>query len=198
MSTAQQVRDHVEQSLMRTFIAVAELPGTRRAIECELSRLAAAGEITRVRKGLYWKAPQTRFGMPGPHPVEVALAVGGEGSGPAGISAGHELGLTTQVPSVDVVAVPGRVPSPVRGARFVSRSIDRRVLGLRPLEVAIIEVMRTAVIEAPWAKVGEVVDQLTQAGEVRPGLIDEQVRREHHVATRQRWALLGLGRRAFA
>jgi hypothetical protein len=194
MSTAQLVRKHVELSPVRGFISTAEVPGPRRAVECEMSRLATESEVVRVRKGLYWKGPKTRVGMPLPRPSEVALEVGGIGSGPAEVSAAHSLGLTTQVPAVEVIAVPGRTPVPVRGARFVSRSIERRFLGLRPREVALLEVLRAgpAVVEVPWAQVGKVARRLVQAGEIRPEVLDEQVHEEHHVATRERWAQLGL------
>ena len=159
-----------------------------------MSRLAAEGEVMRVRKGLYWKGPKTRVGMPLPRPAEVALEVAGIGSGPAEISAAHRLGLTTQVPAVEVVAVPGRTPARVRGARFVSRSIERRFLGLRPMEVALLEVLRAgpAVVEVPWTEVAKAAKRLARAGEIRPEVIGEQVHDEHHVATRERWAQLGL------
>lgn len=196
MSAAQLVREHVESYPVRGFISTAEIRGPRRAVECEMSRLAAEGEVVRVRKGLYWKGPKTRVGMPLPRPAEIALEVAGLGSGPAEISAAHSLGLTTQVPAVEVVAVPGRTPAPVRGARFVSRSIERRFLGLRPSEVALMEVLRAgpAVVEVPWAEVTKVARRLARAGEIRPEVLAEQIHEEHHVATRERWAALGLGK----
>jgi hypothetical protein len=193
MSTAQLVRERVASSPVRHFLAAAEVPGTRRSVECELSRLVAAGELVRVRKGLYWKGPKTRVGMPVPRPFEVALAVASHGSGPAGLSAAHFLGLTTQVPAIETVAVPGRVPAPLPGVRFVSRSIERRIARLTVAEVALIEVLRAGPSVAErWAEVGHVVERLVAAGEVRLGAVDEQVRHEHHVATRERWAALGL------
>lgn len=159
-----------------------------------MSRLAAEGEVVRVRKGLYWKGPKTRFGMPLPRPIDVALEVAGPGSGSAGVSAAHRLGLTTQVPATEQVAVPGRVPSPVPGVRFVSRSIERRIAGLRPLEVALLEVLRDGpgTVEARWTKVGETARRLAAAGEIRPELLAGQLSHEHHVAARQRWDELGL------
>jgi len=194
MGTAQLVREHVELSPVLGFISTAEIHRSRRAVECEMSRLAAEGEVVRVRKSLHWKGPRTGVGMPLPRPHEVALEVGGVGSGPAGISAAHSLGLTTQVPAVEVIAVPGRAPAPVRGARFVSRSVERRFLGLRPTEVALLEVLRAGpqVVEVPWAEVAEMATRLARAGEIRPEVLDEQVRQEHHSALRKRWAQLGL------
>ena len=190
MSTAEDVRERVAAAPSRAFIAVAELPGSRRAVECALSRLAADGGVVRVRKGLYWKGPKTRFGMASPRSVDVALEVAGPGAGPAEMSAAHLLGLTTQVPSVAVVAVPGRAPAPVAGVLFVSRSIERRIAGLRPVEVAVLEVLRAgpALIEKPWSAVAETIGRLAAASEVRLDTLALSVADEHHVATRQRWA----------
>lgn len=194
MSTAQEVRFHIESSPVRAFISVADIPGTRRAVECEMSRLVAGGKVVRVRKGLYWKGPKTRVGMPLPRPAEVALEVTGVGSGLAEISAAHALGLTTQVPAIEVVAVPGRIPAPIRGVRFVSRSVERRFLGLWPIEIALVEVLRAdpAVIEVPWTRVAEVAKHLERNGKIRTNVIDEQIHHEHHVAARERWYQLGL------
>ena len=192
MSTAQEVRDHIDWSPVWSFIAAGEIPGPRRAVECEMSRLARNGEVVRVRKGLYWKGPTTRVGMPLPRPYEVALEVGGPGSGPAELSAAHLLGLTTQVPAIEIVAVAGRCPAPVDGIRFVSRSIERRFAALRPPEVAVLEVLRTgaSTVEGPWTKVGRRVRKLAEQGEVRVDAIAEQVAIEHHVSARERWSAI--------
>jgi hypothetical protein len=159
-----------------------------------MSRLAADGELVRVRKGLYWKGPKTRFGMPLPRPIEIALEVAGPGAGPAGVSAAHTLGLTTQVPAVEQVAVAGRTPTPLPGVRFVSRSIERRVAALRPLEVALIEVLRggPTAVEVPWPTVIDTARRLAANGEIRPAVIETQIGHEHHIDARQRWAELAL------
>lgn len=81
--------------------------------------------------------------MASPRAADVALEVAGRGAGLAELAAAHSLGLTTQVPSVAVVAVPGRAPTPAEGSRFVSRSIERRIAGLWPVEVAVLEVLRS-------------------------------------------------------
>ncbi len=192
MSTAEVVRERVAAAPLRAFIAVEELPGSRRAVECALSRLAADGGVVRVRKGLYWKGPKTRFGIATPRSADVALEVAGPGAGLAELSAAHLLGLTTQVPSVAVVAVPGRAPAPVVGARFVSRSVERRIAGLRPVEVAVLEVLRSgpASIEKPWSELASTIERLAAVGEVRLDALVSSVADEHHVATRERWAEL--------
>lgn len=186
------MREQVANAPERSFVAVADLVWPRHAVECELSRLAGRGEVVRVRKGLYWKGPMTRLGMPLPGAMEVGLAVGGVGAGPAALSAAHLLGLTTQVPATETIAVAGRVPAPVPGVRFVSRSVERRVNELRHAEVAVIEVLRDgpAVVETPWRRVGEVIGSLAGDGEIRMSVVDAELRVEHHPLARSRWAEL--------
>lgn len=193
MSMARLVRDRVQHASTRSFISIGDMPGSRRAAECELSRLALAGDLIRVRKGLYWKGPTTAVGMPRPRPLEVGLAVAGQGAGPAGLTAAAFLGLTSQVPAAETVAVAGRAPAPLRAVRFVSRSIERRIRSLKPVEVAVIEVLRDGPnsVEAAWAEFGETVRRLATEHRIRPSLITEQVHAEHHIAARQRWGELG-------
>ena len=190
MSTAELVRERIEEAPLRSFIETADLPGSRRAVECELSRLVAKGEVVRVRRGLYWKGPRTRIGMPLPRGFDVGMAIAGPGAGPASLSAAAFLGLTTQVPALYTIAVPGRSPVAPPGVRFVSRSIERRILGLEPAEVAVLEVLRNgaAAIEAPWADFAEAVARLETDRVIRPSLITEQLGNERHVAARERWS----------
>lgn len=192
MRTAQLVRERMADAPDRSFFTVADLAWPCRAVECELSRIAGRGEIVRVRKGLYWKGPMTRVGMPLPRPLDVGLTVAGAGAGPAGLSAVCSLGLTTQVPATETVAVAGRVPAPVSGVRFVCRSIERRINGLCPSEVAVIEVLRDGpqFVEAPWAEVGDAIDELGSREMIRPQIIALELLAEHHPAARQRWAEL--------
>jgi len=58
--------------------------------------------------------------------------------------------------------------------------------------VALVEVLRSgpAVVESHWSDLAEVAGELVVRGDVRPGVIDEQVRDEHHVAMRERWSEL--------
>lgn len=189
MSAAQFVREQVEAAPMRSFISTGEVTGSRRAVECELSRLASSGEVIRVRRGLYWKGPRTRLGVPLPRPDEIALAVAGSGAGPARLSAAAHLGLTTQVPAVDTIAVAGRTPTAPAAVRFVSRSVERRIRDLTPTEVAVIEVLREGpdLLEVPWETFAAAVTRLAASGELRHERITEQLGDEHHVAARDRW-----------
>src|SRR5215468_4587169 len=73
--------------------------------------------------GLYWHGRPTAFGMTLPDDLSVAVRVADvAGTGPAGLSAANELGLTTQVPGLTLVAVPRRPPSPLATVRFVDRA----------------------------------------------------------------------------
>ena len=183
------VRERIEATPVRGFLVAADIPGSRRAVECELSRQVAKGELVRARKGVYWKGPKTRVGMPRPRPGDLALVVAGPGAGPAELSAAHLLGLTTQVPAIEVIAVPGRTPMRIPGVRFVSRSIERRIHDLRPVEVAVLEVLRGGprLVETEWTEVGAVIKRLATSAEIRPELLTEQVHHEHSLATRNRW-----------
>jgi hypothetical protein len=173
-SVAASVRSLLDSLSDRAFIHARGVPGPTGAVEAELSRLARRGEIRRVRKGLYWKGPKTRLGIAAPAPQDVALAIAGPGAGPSGIEAARWLGLTTQVAGRPEIAVPGRVPTPIAGVRFCSRSTRRREVDLSPIEVAVIEVLRDFVATR----------------QIRVDRISDQVADEHHVALRERWAEL--------
>ncbi|MBO0834286.1 MAG: hypothetical protein J2P28_02060, partial [Actinobacteria bacterium] len=147
------VRSRVLSSRDR-FWHPADFEGSPEAISKALSRLTATGELRRVRRGLYWRGTHTRLGMSPPPPGRVAAELsGGPGVGPAGLSAAIDLGLTTQVPRYDIVAVPQRVPRHPGNVRLVSRaaSTRRRSERLRPAEVALLEVLRDwgALVEVP-------------------------------------------------
>ena len=120
-STSEQVADLVAALPESSFVAVRDVGGSRSAVESAFSRLAAAGDVLRVRKGLYWKGTTTSLGMSPPRIDEVALQLGGRGSGPAGVAAATWPGLTSQVPATFLAAVPGRTPAPGPGVRFTQR-----------------------------------------------------------------------------
>lgn len=175
----------------RTFVAVRDVPGPRRAVETAFSRLAAEGALVHVRRGLYWKGPETRLGMPRPRGSELGLALAGPGGGPAGVTAARTLGLTTQVPAVDVYAVAGRPRSAPPGVRFVSRSVERRIRGLTSMEVALLEVLRDwpATSESTWPDLVATVRTLSDSA-VRVDALTEHVDSESHVGLRERWKTL--------
>ena len=191
-SVAQQVASHVAKRPARSFIEVSSVEGSRSAVESAFSRLAALGEITRVRKGMYWKGVKTPFGMSPPRVEDAAIAIGGPGSGPAGIAAAHWLGLTSQVPSTYLTAVPKQAPNAWEGVRFTQRPFERRMRGLSPSEVAVIEVLRSGpgVVETRWERLAEVIAEQASNGEVRPTVLDAQISEERDRKARSRWSEL--------
>ena len=144
LAVAPEVRRKVLHSRSRFWRPV-DFTGSPDAVAKSLSRLTAAGEILRVRRGLYWRGVPTRLGMAPPPPDRiVAEVVTATGAGPAGWTAALALGLSTQVPRHETIAVPGRAPRNSGTVRFVSRaaSLKRRDERLRPTEVALLEVLR--------------------------------------------------------
>jgi hypothetical protein len=190
-STAGAVREQVRKAAPGTFLRRRDFAGSDRAVESALSRLASSAELVRVRKGLYWRGKQTRFGMTRPGALDVALAVAGPGSGPAGVSAAHMLGLTTQVPGTVEVAAPGKAPEPIRGVRFRSRPYSRQACKLRPMEVAVLEVLRDpGAAELPWGAVESRIAELLETDAVRRSALDRSAVDEPSPAVRARWAEL--------
>ena len=194
-SVAMGVRTRVARATPRTFFGRDDFEGTMTAVDTALSRLAAADELIRVRKGLYWKGKPTRFGMTRPSVYEVALHLAGPGSGPAGVAAAHELGLTTQVPAVIEVAVPGRTPDPCPGIRFRARPYERRERALRPLEVAVLEVLRDlAVIEISEQRMQSRIKELIAKGAIRGDVLVTEANDEARPMVRTRIAeIIGAG-----
>ena len=189
-SIAEQVADQVAALPERSFVALRDVDGSRSAVESAFSRMAAGGDILRVRKGLYWKGAMTAFGMSPPRVEEVALELGGPGSGPAGVAAAQWLGLTSQVPSTFQAAVPVRAPGPWPGVRFTQRPVVRLLRSLTPPEVAVLEVLRAgpAVVETAWEELPEVIARLAASRTVRLEVLDEAVATEPHRQARARWS----------
>jgi hypothetical protein len=159
-------------------------------IDHALSRIASQGELRKVRRGLYWRGKATAFGMSRPSTADtVAAIVGTRGVGPAGLSAANDLGLTTQVPALDNVAVPHRAPRPVGSVRFADRSgrPGRSVAGLGWTEVALLEVLDGwhQVIEVDEATARNRLLELVRSGSLR---LDNLARasRNEPAAVRQR------------
>jgi hypothetical protein len=188
---ARVIRRQVEHARAGTFLRCRDFPGGPRAVESALSRLAAEGELVRVRRGLYWRGTRTRFGMVRPSALDVALEIGGTGSGPSGVAAARMLGLTTQVPAAIEVAVPGKSPEPLAGVRFRSRPFTRRERKLRPIEVAVLELLRDPhAVGADWAQVACRIRELIADGAVRAAALGAAAAEEPRVEARARWASL--------
>lgn len=189
-SIAQAVSGHIEGLPEGSFVRTRDVAGSRAAVESAFSRLATDGIVVRVRKGLYWKGVSTVLGMSSPRVEEVALALGGRGSGPAGVAAARWLSLTSQVPSTYLTAVPGRAPAPWGRIRFTQRPVERLVQAVTPTEVAVLEVLRAGppVVEHGRERLTEVVTELARSGVVRLGVLDRRLRDEPHRNARARWA----------
>jgi hypothetical protein len=172
------------------MLRVSDFVGSTTGIETALSRLVAEGAgLLRVRPGLYWKGVTSRFGVVPPSVFEIALEIAGIGAGPAGVAAARALGLTTQVPSVVEIAAPGRVPRPLKGARFRQRGCHRRELGLHPLEVALIETLKQerVIVEVSPAELTARVRELVDEGKIRLAKLRDALARERDVEARTRF-----------
>jgi predicted transcriptional regulator of viral defense system len=123
-------------------------------VKSTLSRLSKRGELDRARRGLYFKPRISRFGRVTMGAENIALAAAhGKAPGPAGPSAASSLGLSTQIPPRPTIAVVGNRPVSVPDVRFVERSnVERVAAGLRPLEIALLEVLRD---DLKWVEVSE-------------------------------------------
>lgn len=170
-SVARAVRDKVVRSRDR-FWRPEDFDGSPEAVAQALSRLARAHELRRVRRGLYWRGAPTPLGMaPPPSDRFVHEVVDTPGTGPAGWSAGLMLGLSTQVPRRETVAIPARAPRSPGAIRFVSRaaSAKRRDERLRPTEVALLEVLRDwdSLVEVPDDTAVERIARLVDSGALR-------------------------------
>ena len=192
LPVARDVRTKVLRSRER-FWRPEDFAGSPDAVAKALSRLAHAGELQRVRRGLYWRGENTRLGMAPPSPDRlVPEVVAAAGTGPAGWSAGLALGLSTQVPRHETIAVPGRAPRNPGTVRFVSRaaSVKRRDERLRPIEVALLEVLRDwdVLVEVPLdVATGHItalvdegtlrLDRIVRASATEPPRVRERLRR---------------------
>jgi hypothetical protein len=180
-STAARIRDRVLTSSDR-FWRPEDFKGSTLAVDKTLSRLEEAGELRRVRRGLYWRGSWTPLGMAPPPARAVAEVVNDDfGVGPAGLSASHELGLTTQVPRASTMAVPGRAPRSMPGLLFVSReSQARRDERLNPVEVALLEVLRDwdRLVDAPTTEAINRIALLIKSGEIRANVVARASRTE--------------------
>lgn len=191
-SVAPEVRKRVLHSRDH-FWRPEDFDGSPDAVAQALARLARAGDLRRVRRGLYWRGAPTRLGMAPPRPERFAgEVIGARGAGPAGWSAALALGLSTQVPRRETLAVAGRAPRNPGTVRFVSRaaSTRRRDERLRPPEVALLEVLRDwdTLVDVPTrdavdriaglAENGTLrLDRLVRASSTEPPRVRERLRR---------------------
>ena len=170
-SVATEVRKRVLSSRDR-FWRPEDFDGSPDAVAQALSRLTRTGNLRRIRRGLYWRGTSTRLGMAPPPPGRLAReVVGHTGTGPSGRSAALALGLSTQVPRREAIAVPGRAPRSPGPLHYVSRAANakRRDERLHPAEVALFEVLRewNSLVEMPTEDAIDRIAQLVDSGAVR-------------------------------
>jgi hypothetical protein len=143
-STAERIRRRVIRSRDR-FWRVEDFDGDPKAIEMAVLRLERAGELERVRRGVYWRGRNTRYGRAVPSHLEAVREVigDGEGVGAAGWYATNLLGLSTQVAPRPLLAVSRRVPKGLGNIDFVNRAsrTGRRDAALNDREITFLEAL---------------------------------------------------------
>ena len=104
MTTSKKVKKHILSHEEGRPFSVRELfkLGSRRAVDCTVARLVAAGVIVRVSRGVYMRPKASKYVTaiaPSIEEVVSAIARGtGETTGVSGAEAAMQLKLSTQVP----------------------------------------------------------------------------------------------------
>jgi len=196
-STAQVVRCRVDRSRDR-FWRAEDFEGSHTGALRELSRLAAEGKLRHIRKGLYWRGRETLLGMSGPSPAQlVQELVGSAGVGPAEWSAALALGLSTQHPRHDIIAVPTRPPSMDARVELKDRSGrgGRARNKLNWWEVAVLEVLAdwSRVVEVPRDEAVTTLVQWLTSDKVRPQKLARAAKGEAPVVREGLRSLLAKG-----
>jgi hypothetical protein len=102
------------------------------AVAHALSRLAATGDLQRVRKGLYFRPKMTAIGPSVPSATAALAQTFSAPLHPAGLTAASALGLTTQNPGRGEFATPAAAaPGGLRGAVVHTRRPHTRLELLR-------------------------------------------------------------------
>jgi hypothetical protein len=191
-SVAQQVRGRVLRSGERLW-QVEDFEGSPSAVNNELRRLIARGELMRVRRGVYWRGKKSRFGMIGASQGEAVQKVLGaqEAIGATGWNATNLLGLSTQVSPVEALAVTHRRPEGLHNVKVSSRAArsGRREAKLNGMEVTFLEALegwdRYVEADGPTAleRFGELLEQddirverLVRASRTEPPVVRERLR----------------------
>jgi hypothetical protein len=141
---AKQIRNRILRSRDRTW-RVEDFEGSSNAVQAELRRLVQAGELEHVRRGVYWRGHQSRFGLAGARQGEALRGLIGdkEAVGAAGWYATNLLGLSTQISPVEVLSLTRRPPTGFGDLRLIDRSrrVGRRDSRLNDLEVTFLEAL---------------------------------------------------------
>lgn len=198
-ATVRAERDRILRS-RRRFWRPEDLATVGSTTKHLLADLVSAGDLRRIRRGLYWRGSASPLGMSPPSVTDlVAELARGRGVGPAGLYAANLLRLSTQVPRVAEIAVPGRAPTSPRGIRFVARQArSARVgAGLTATEVALLEVLDSweHVVELTVGEATALLVDMIRSGAVRPrALVRASVTEPGAVRARLRRFLHAAGR----
>ena len=193
-------RDRILRS-RRRFWRPGDLATTGSTTKHLLADLVSAGDLRRIRRGLYWRGDASPLGMSPPSVTNlVAELAPGPGVGPAGLYAANLLRLSTQVPRAAEIAVPGRAPTSPHGIRFAARQARsaRVETGLTAIEVALLESLESweRVVELPAIEATALLVEMIRSGAVRPdalarasvtepGAVRARLRRLLHAAGRE-------------
>lgn len=176
-SIAHAVRDRVVDGGTDRLWTYADFPPTdRMALAAALSRLVKAGELTRVRRGVYFRPSSTRSGPSRPDPealVDATLRARGETPVPSGLREYNRLGLTTRVSGAVTRATRRRVAYgaiPGVRVRVSERPLDAQQ-GIRAEERAALDALReiTRIPDASPATVLRRIKVLLRAGRLDYG-----------------------------
>lgn len=141
-SAAQRLRARIEREGERywTHDDFRELPAT--AVAATLSRLARAGVLKRVRKGVYYQSRPTAFGQSVPTMWAVLEETFHAPLHPSGLTAASVLGLTQQHPAVaEFATISATIPQALGNARVRTRRPAARAR-LTDEEGALLELLR--------------------------------------------------------
>jgi hypothetical protein len=173
-SITEKVRKKIEvggTDKLWTYAHFESLP--TQAVATALSRLAKEGVIERVRKGVYYKPKETRFGRTAPDGARVAVEVlKGRKTrwGVSGLPIYNALGLTTQISAVPTFDVNRETRSLHTGSktRVRVKARNRRVKDMTHEERGVLDALRDikSIPDTDPAKtVGRIAD-LTKAGRI--------------------------------
>jgi hypothetical protein len=194
-STASVVRRRVLASRDRIW-RTEEFEGGHDAVQAELRRLVEAGELERLRRGVYWRGHKTRFGMTVADQVQALLEVLGKQAtiGAAGWYATSLLGLSTQVSPRQVLAMTARPPAGFDHLQLVDRSqrIGRHDARLSSLEVTMLEAIEgwEKYVEAKPDRAVRRFLEMIDDGSVRVAKLVAATKTEPVVVRERLWWLL--------
>lgn len=141
-NTSREVRRRIERGGDRLWRIddFSDLPPA--ATAQALSRLARAGAIERVAKGVYYRPRETVLGSSRPARDAVARAATGAAVHPTGLAAANLLGFTTQNPATPQLSVTSAAkPRSLASARVTTRRPPSRAT-LSTSDAALLEFLR--------------------------------------------------------